>query len=152
IEADPDQPGAEQGFVLLDRAAVGELAEGAGLFRVLLGDLVEELLRFRGEQRHLFLLDEDGEHGGALARLDHEGARAGLAERARADRVDRVELDGIGHVAGSFASGSGSGTRSPSPPVSLHLTSRAPYGWKSSTVTDAGLTCSRWNRSRCIPV
>ena len=168
VEADADQPGAEERLVLLHRAARGQLAERAGLLGVLLGDAVEELLGLGGEQGHLLLLDQHREHRLALPRLDHERALAGLPERARADRVDGIELDRVGHDStsasvdgaagsvseafGSVSEASGSGTRSARPPVSLHFTSSAPYAWKSNTVTDAGLTCSRWNRSRCMPV
>ena len=87
---------------------LAELAERARLLRVLLGDAVEELLGLGREQRDLLLLDEHRQHRLALARLDHERARAGLAERARADRVDGIELDGVGHGAGS-GSGAASG-------------------------------------------
>ena len=134
----PIRRGPEQRLVFFDRAAAGQLAERAGLFRVLVGDAVEELLGLVGEERYLLLLDEHREHRRAFARLDHERARAGLAEGAGADRVDRIELDGVGLMAPlrrrvsedevsavGFRAGA-SGSRSARPPVSLHFTSSTP--------------------------
>ena len=42
--------------------------------------------------------------------------------------------------------------RSSREPVSLHFTNATPYAEKSNTVTEAGDTTIRWNRSRCMPV
>ena len=119
---------------------------------ILLVDAVEELLGLGREQRDLLLLDEDRQRRALPLRAWITNVRApGDAERAGTDGVDGVELDVIGHVISSFGSG-GSGSRSVRPPVSLHFTSMQPYAWKSNTVADAGDTCTRWNRSRCMPV
>ena len=47
---------------------------------------------------------------------------------------------------------SAGGTSSASDPVSFAFTSVAPKRPTSKIVTDAGETCTRWNRSRCMPV
>jgi hypothetical protein len=148
VVADADEPGPEQRLVLFDGTTVVHGVHVGRHVGILLLDAVEELLRLGREQRDLFLLDEDREQRGALARLDHEGARTRHAERARTDGVDGVEFDVIGHASPSF----GSGRRSVRPPVSLHFTNVQPNGWNSNTVADAGETCRRWNRSRCMPV
>ncbi len=146
VEADPDQPGAEERLVGLDRSAVVDRHRVERRVGVLVVDAVEELLRFGREQRDLLLLHQDREQRVALVGLDQERARTGIADRTGTDGVDGIELDVIGHASASFASGAapseaaGSGRSSSSPPVSLHFTSRAPYGWKSNTVTDAGET------------
>src|SRR5262249_20197944 len=145
---DADETSAEQWF------GVGDLRRRAPprLLGILFGNAVEELVRLRREQAHLFLLDEYCEHRFALARLDHEDAMPRLAVGTRADLVDRIELDELGHDDSDSPRASGSGKRSSRPPVSLHFTIITPYVWKSNTVTDAGDTLMRWNESRCMPV
>ena len=104
---------------------------------------------------HLFLLDEHREHRPAPLRAWITNVRAPGWPNAPAPIASTGSNSMASVMTPSRARArrraSGSGTRSARPPVSLHFTSSAPYAWKSNTVTDAGLTCRRWNRSRCMP-
>ncbi len=157
IEAETDEAGAEQGNRLRDRSV--DRRDPGHRLGIVVVEAFEELLGLGREERDLFLLHEHAENRGALARLDEERPRTGDSERARAERVDRVELDDLGHHrapppsdgAASDGGAGAAGTNSSRVPVSLYFSSMTPKAWNSSTVTDAAETLMRWNRSRCIP-
>ena len=162
VVADADQAGAEQRLVLFHGSAVADRRGFAGASGSVLVDAVEELLGLGREQGDLLLLDEDRQERVTLARLDDERSRAPGSPNAPAPMastgsnsmwsVTRRPPHGRRRNLRPRASAAGSGSRSSRPPVSLHFTSMAPYVWKSKTVADAGETCTRWNRSRCMPV
>ena len=158
IETEADEPGPEQrhGRLLQRSGGIGDRRSAARDSRRRSGRGTPPL---RWQQLHLLLLDEHRELRVLRARLDVEGTLARFAHGAGAERVDVVELDDLTHhddrsraPCSAGSSGFSAGFSSSRVPVSLHLTIAAPYCDSSNTVTEAGDTTMRWNRSRCTPV
>lgn len=146
VEADAEDTSAEQWLAVTHGPIV--IGVVVGCLGEVTVDAFEELEDLGGEQANLLLLEQDRENLGAARRLNEETSLAGLTERTGAESVDVVEVDDVRH-GGALAS---AGISSSSEPVSLHFVSITPNAWNSNTVTDAGDTCTRWNRSRCTPV
>ena len=150
VESDPDEPGAEQRLVLLDRSAV---VDGQQLGR-----------RPRGARRRC---DRGTARPRRRAARPAPSRRAPTASRrpcgpgsrrcARpACRTRRRRWRRRGRTRcdrSRRSSPLGSGSRSSRPPVSLHFTSmHAVRVEVEAPWPTPGDTCTRWNRSRCMPV
>ena len=118
---------------------------------------VGQQLEDRGrEQLDLLLLDDDRDHLVARARLQVEGALAGLADRVGGDAVHGAEIHAAyprrfrrddvfaGVAAGFAAAARGGGAKRSSPPVSFTRRTRGipPPRW--ITETDAVSIDVRW--------